>query len=238
MHVHRNDGLLKSRLQVSIIFFAASLTCLLGGFIVSTRLNDISMQYAVSLSTLGFGMLLWWQNKIYLTRWGPKSQQDAALARGLKGVDSRYHLFAFPSSRLPDYILAGPMGLLVLLPRTVTGTVSCNDGRWSHDEGTPLLVRLTLIMSPRPTLGNPEKDAASGVADLRRFLTSKLGAETAERIPIEPILVLMDPHVKLESHGCATPGLYVRNLRSHVRREPRVLQNNELDGLVEALSAA
>src|SRR5581483_11536380 len=109
MQLHRNEALLRNRLRISVVYFVASLVCLMGGFFVSTRLPDLSMQYAVSLTTLGFGMILWWQNKVYLSRWGPKSVQDGPLAHALKGVDSRYHLFAFPSASLPDYVLAGPM---------------------------------------------------------------------------------------------------------------------------------
>src|SRR4051794_4752585 len=170
MQLHRNDALLKNRLRLSIIYFVASLVCLLGGFLVSTRLTDLSMQYAVSLSTLGFGITLWWQNKRYLTRWGPKSVQDAAIARNLKGVDARYHLFAFASASLPDYLLVGPMGVQILLPKAVTGTVSCRDNRWVHDEGRPLLLRLSLLMSPLPTLGKPEAEARDGTESLKRFL--------------------------------------------------------------------
>jgi len=238
MQLHRNEALLKSRLRLSIIFFVASLVCLLGGFIVSTRLQDLSMQYAVSLSTLGFGITLWWQNKRYLTRWGPKSVQDATIAHNLKGVDNRYHLFSFVSVDLPDYLLVGPMGVLIVLPKAVTGNVSCNEGRWAHDEGRPLWLRLSLLMSPLPTLGKPDAEARDSVESVKRFLRRRLSDDEAERIPVEPIVVLTAPDVKLNVSGCSTEALYLRSLRSHVRRAPRVLASKELDALADALESA
>ncbi len=237
MHVHRNAALLKNRLQLSVVFFVASLICLMGGFLVSNRLDDLSTQYAVSLSTLGIGMILWWQNKSYLNRWGPKSQKDADIAKALRGLDSRYHLFAFPSAKLPDYLLVGPTGVVVLIPRAITGTVSCKDDRWTHDEGKSLLVKSLLVMSPRPALGNPTAEAARGIADVKRLLSSRLGTELAERVPVEGAVVLMEPNVKLTVHGCTTPSLYLRSLRGHVRRGARALQNAEIEQIAAAVEA-
>ena len=238
MQLHRNEALLRSRLRVSVVYFVASLVCLLGGFIVSSRLPDLSMQYMVSLTTLGFGMVLWWQNKVYLTRWGPKSLQDPALAQGLRGVDSRFHLFSFASARLPDYLLVGPMGVVVLLPKAVTGSVVCQDGRWSHDDGRPPLLRFAMIMSPQPSLGNPEREARDSAESVRRFLAQRLEVELADRVPVEAAVVLTDTRAKLAVQGCTTEALFLRTLRSHVRRAPRVLSNPEIDELVAALSSA
>jgi hypothetical protein len=238
MLLHRNEGLLRSRLRTSVVYFVASLVCLLGGFVVSTRLTDLSMQYMVSLTTLGFGMILWWKNKAYLARWGPKSLQDPAIAHALRGVDSRYHLFSFASGRLPDYLLAGPMGVVVLLPKAVAGAVACHDGRWQHDEGRPAFLRFLMVMSPQPSLGSPEREARQSIDDVKRFLTQRLEPELADRIPVEAVLTLTDPNVRLTVQGCTTQALFLRTLRSHIRRAPRVLSNAELDELVAALSSA
>jgi len=223
---------------MSVVYFVASLVCLLGGFVVSTRLEDLSMQYMVSLTTLGFGMILWWKNKAYLARWGPKSLQDPAIAQALRGVDSRYHLFSFASGRLPDYLLAGPMGVMVLLPKAVNGTVACQDGRWRNDDGRSALLKFLMVMSPQPSLGNPEREARDSIADVKRFLAHRLDADLAERIPVKPIVTLMDQNIRLNAQGCRTEALFLRNLRSHVRRAPRVLSTAELDELVAALSSA
>jgi hypothetical protein len=254
MQLHRNDALLRSRLRMSIVYFVASLVCLLGGFIVSTRIADfaalvrpgdtlqpddlLSMQYMVSLSTLAVGMLLWWKNKAYLIRWGPKSRQDATIVHAMRGIDSRYHLFAFASPRLPDYVVAGPMGVQILLPKMISGTVACQDGRWEHADGRSALVKFLMIMSPQPSLGNPNNEARDSVEGVKRFLNQRLGDELAERIPVEAVVTLIDPNVRLTAQGCTTQALFLRNLRSHVRRAPRVLSNPDLGELVAALSSA
>jgi hypothetical protein len=135
-------------------------------------------------------------------------------------------------------MVVGPMGVMILVTRAVTGSVSCNEGRWTHDEGRPLLVRLSLIMSPRPTLGNPGVEAQRSVDTVQRHLRHQLGAEEADAIPVEGIVVLTAPTVKLTVQGCTTSVLFLRSLRSHVRRAPRDLTPEQVNAVVAALDHA
>ncbi|HZT07446.1 MAG TPA: hypothetical protein VFC51_10490 [Chloroflexota bacterium] len=238
MHVHRNEALVRSRLRIGAVFLLVSMAVLLGGFIASTRQADVGEQFAISVSTLLIGLVLWWRNQAYLARWGPRNQYDSQLAGALRGLDARYHLFAFPAARLPDYVLVGPIGVLVLVPRAVGGNVVCDGERWSHDVDRPALLRLAVLFSGRPTLGNPGADAERAVRDLRAFLSERLGSEVAAKLEIEPLVVLINSQVKLMTHGCAVAALYLRTLRAHVRKLPRSLPQEAIGEIVRALEAA
>lgn len=235
MQIHTNDALIRRRLRVSLIYLSASLAFLIGGFIFSTAQTDVTIQYLVSLPALIMGLLLWARNQGYLERWGPRGRQDATLARSLRGLDSRYHLYAFPDPGLPDYLIIGPMGVLVVIPRAVTGTVACYDERWHHDDSRPPLQRVLGWFSPRASLGNPTADAQQGIQATYRYLASQLDEETLGRVRVDGLVVLTHPRVELSLHACPVPALLVRSLRSHVRRLPKVLSPSQLAHVLDAL---
>jgi hypothetical protein len=235
MQIHTNDGLIRRRLRVSVVYLVASLAFLIGGFIFSASQPDVAIQYVVSLPALIIGLLLWARNQGYLERWGPRGRQDAILARSLRGLDARHHLFAFPDSSLPDYLIIGPMGVLVLVPRAVTGAVACYDDRWHHDDGRTPVRRVLGWFSPRATLGNPTADAQGGIQATYRYLGARLNEETLGRIRVDGLVVLTHPRVELSLHGCPVPALLVKSLRSHVRRLPKVLSPGQLAEVLDVL---
>ena len=134
MQVHVNEALIRRQIRGSLVYLVLALVFLLGGFVASLSPENPTLQYVIPMPSLVIGLLLWWRNQRLLARWGPRTRQDAALARGLRGVDDRHHLFVFAHPSLPDYLIVGPMGALVVVPRQVTGVVSCYDERWRQEE--------------------------------------------------------------------------------------------------------
>lgn len=235
MQLHTNEDLLRRQLRISLIYLFASLAFLVGGFLLSLSLPDPVAQSLVSMPALLIGILLWARNQAYLIRWGPRSRQDRVLSRSLRGLDHRYHFFAFPNLSLPDYVIVGPMGMVVLIPRAVAGSVTCYGDQWSHDEGRPLLARLLLWFTYRPTLRNPTADAQRGIQATYRYLDRRLTPEVRAGVRVDALVVLTHPQVKLTQHGCPVPTLMLRSLRDHVRRLPKALTPGDLDQLLDAL---
>lgn len=235
MRLYVNEGLVRRRVRASLLYLALSLLFLVGGFLASVAEPDISRSYLISFSALAVGIAFWARNQTHLQRWGPRGRQDGAIARALKGLDNRYELLCFAAANLPDYLLVGPFGVLVLVARPVSGQVRCEQGRWRHDEGRPLPLRALLWFAPRIPLGNPEVDAHKGVEAVRRHLNARVG-EGAEPVTVEVAVVLTHPRSALTVQGCSVPALLAKSLRGHVRRLPHRLGAREVDKLAAAVA--
>jgi hypothetical protein len=237
MQIHINQGFLRRRLRLSIVFLFSSMVFLIGGFIVSITQQDLALQYAVTTPALLIGLVLWALNQRYLARWGPRMRQDAVLVRGLRGLDDRYSFFAFPGQGLPDYLVVGPMGVVVLVPRAVTGTVTCYEGRWHHDTGRSTLFRTLTWFVHRPSLGNPGREAQRGIETVYRFLSGKLPPELRERVRVDGAVVLTHPNIELSQRGSPVQAILLKSLRGHLRRMPRGLSPREGSAVAAALGA-
>ncbi|MPZ13261.1 MAG: hypothetical protein GEU73_02340 [Chloroflexi bacterium] len=237
MQVYTNELYVRRQVRWSGAHLIIAVLVLGVGFIFSAIQPDPVLQYAVSVPSLLIGLLFWWRNQTYIRRWGPRARQDPALRRALRGLDNRYHLLVFPGARLPDYLLVGPMGILILLPRGVAGSVTCVEGTWGHDPGRPLPLRLLLWFAPPVALGNPAADAERDVNLARRRIAERLPSELLEDVSINPVVVFTDPRVRVTMRGCQPPALLVRSLRSHVQRLPRSVSGGDVATLVEAFGA-
>ena len=238
MQVLVNERLLRRRLWFSLASMVGSILLLLLGFVGSTIVRDPLLQYAVSLPPLIVGIVLWSRNQAYLQRWGPRMRPDGAITRALRGLDARYALLVAPGSRLPDYVLVGPMGVVVVVPRTVTGTVTCYHGRWRHDDGRPVMLRLLSWLSVRPTLGTPTAEVERGVERTRRALAQRMPADLADALPVEGVVLFTHPQVNLALQGCDVPSITLKALRAHVRRLPRSLDSHAVQQTVASFGVS
>ncbi|MSQ24184.1 MAG: hypothetical protein EXR58_06500 [Chloroflexi bacterium] len=236
MQIHTNSVLLRRKSRIAGGFLLAATVCLVGGLFVSLVQPDPIIQYAVSIASLSLGLGFWARNQAYLHRWGPRWRQDQAIGNALKGLDNRYHLLVAPAPALPDYVLVGPMGILLVAPSPVRGTVRCTSKGWRHDDPRPLAVRWLLWFSPNPSLGNPTGDLERGVRATRAYLAPRLNPEIEGGLRIEGLAVFTDPAVNLSLDGCAGQGLLLRSFRGHVSRSPRALSNSAIGTIVEVLT--
>jgi hypothetical protein len=238
MRTHTNTALLRNRVRISLVYMFASMGFLIGGFLASLSQSDPTVQYVVSTVALVIGLLLWARNQRYLARWGPRNRQDAVLQRSLRALDDHYTLFSFPGSALPDYVLVGPMGALMIVPRAVTGTVTCYEGRWRNEENRSALARALLWFVHRPSLGDPGREAQQGIESTYRRVRQQLDAQVAERVRVDAIVVLTHPGVELSQRGCPVPAILLKSLRGHVRRLPKILNPREAAALAEVFEGA
>lgn len=237
MRVYTNGPLLRKRARRAGAYLFGATLCLLGGFLISLLQSDVAVQYALSIGSLAVGLLLWSRNQAYLHRWGPRSRQDEPLRRGLRALDDHYHLLVSPTSDLPDYLLVGPMGVLILVPSPVRGSVECVGNRWWHADRRPLALRWLLWFAPNPPLGSPSEEAQRGIDSTRAYLSDRIDGALQEKIKFEPLVVFTDPGIALHAQGCQTLALVLRSVRGHVRRMPRALSVSEVTKLVDVLTA-
>ncbi|MBM2809553.1 MAG: hypothetical protein HW416_312 [Chloroflexi bacterium] len=235
MQVHTNDRAAQQKIYLSLVYLVLALGFLLGGCVLSSNPEAFDQSFVASLASLAAGLFFWWLNQRLIRRWGPKSRLDGPLARALRGLDDRHHLFVFPASSLPDYLLVGPVGILVLVPRAIGGNVKCYEGRWLHDDNRPPIARAIRFLAPGPPLGNPSAEVQRGISTVRRFLGRHAPAELADRTGVDGIVVFTEPKVNLTLQGCRTPALSLRSLRSHIQRSPRALSSSETADLARLM---
>lgn len=237
MHVVTNEALLRRRFRLGMIFQLAALAVYgVGLFIVFadpatvTPFGGPPQLYAWPLVVVSLVCLLIAQN--FLRRYGPRYRQDEALQKALKGLDGRFTLFNFLSPSLPDYILVGPAGVHVLIPRPHGGQIVCQQDRWSRP-GSRLAFLGAFFGNP---LGNPSLEAGQGIATVTRQLRQRAPDALAEDTPIQALIVFMGSNVRLHLEGCSYPATTGRELRNLVRRQRGRLGPKQVDRLREALA--
>jgi hypothetical protein len=160
------------------------------------------------------GLILYNAGQIFLRRFGPRSRADEILSRTLKGLDRRYTLLAFPSTKLPDYILVGPGGIQVIVARPHDGAISCRANVWRRDPGSGLK-RLSALFGGAP-FGDPSKDVAKGIERVRQRL-QQAGIDEKQQPPVEGVIVLTNPNAKLRNDGCSYPVTTLKTLPNSLR---------------------
>ena len=237
MRVYTNQALIRRRLRWSVVYLVVSMGLLVGGFLLSLTELPLIAQYGGSLAALVAGLFFWSRNQVQLQRWGPRGRQDAVIVRSLRALDDRYHLLAFPDTSLPDYIVVGPMGVLVLVPRAISGRIVCSGNQWRHEDPRPQLMRLLRWLSSGQPLGDPGAEVSRAAERTRRHLAAILPDGLTDRMPIAGVVVFTHPEARLSLEGCQASALTLRSLRGHVRRLPRALSAGEVEDVTSVLTS-
>jgi hypothetical protein len=233
-----NKKLISQRVRIASAAHLAALAVFAVGLFISWSNPQPTLeQMAGAYGAIIVGLILYNVGQIFLRRFGPRFRQDEVLKRTLKGLDRRYTLLAFPSTKLPDYILVGPAGIQVVVARGHDGAIACRGNRWSRDPGSGLK-RLSGLFGGVP-FGDPSRDVVKGIAQVRKRLTAA-GIGEAEQPPIEGIIVFTNPAAKLRIDGCSYPVTGLKGLRANIRgakgSRERALDERSAGRVVQALS--
>jgi hypothetical protein len=239
MHVVVNEKLVKSRVRLASIAHVAALAVFAIGLFISWTNPEPTMEQMVgAYAAIIVGLVLYNVGQVFLRRFGPRIRQDVILARTLKNLDRRYTLVAFPSNKLPDYILVGPSGIQVIVTRPHDGSISCRANAWSRDTGGGLR-RLGGLFGGS-SFGNPSADVARGIERVRQRL-QQAGIEPEKQPPVDGIVVFTNPAAKLRIDGCSYPVTGLKGLRNVARggkgSRDRVLDEKTAERVVQALIA-
>src|SRR5436309_8036087 len=195
MHVVVNEKLVSTRVRIASAAHIAALAVFAVGLIISwTNPQPDWQEMAAAYTAIVLGLILYNVGQFFLRRYGPRVRQDALLAKTLKGLDRRFSLLAFPSTKLPDYILVGPAGVQVIVARTHDGNIACRANRWSREAGGGLK-RLGGLLGGVP-FGDPSADVSKGIEHVRRRL-EQTGLTREQQPPVDGIVVFTSPAAKL-----------------------------------------
>jgi hypothetical protein len=238
MHVVVNEKLVSTRVRIASAAHLAALGVFAVGLFISWSNPEPTMEQMVgAYAAIIVGLVLYNVGQIFLRRFGPRSRQEGILAKTLKGLDRRYTMLAFPSSKLPDYLIVGPAGVQVIVARIHDGAISCRGGAWSRDAGSGLK-RLSGLFGGTP-FGNPTQDVEKGIARVRQKL-AQAGIEESKQPPVDGIIVFTNPNAKLRIDGCPYPVTGLKGLRNNIRSgkgtRERALDERAAERVVQALT--
>jgi hypothetical protein len=238
MHVVVNEKLISTRVKIASAAHLAALAVFAVGLFISwSNPEPTYEQMAGAYAAIIVGLILYNVGQMFLRRFGPRSRAEGVLARTLKGLDRRYTLVAFPSTKLPDYTLVGPAGIQVIVTRPHDGAISYRAGNWVRDAGSGLK-RLSSLFGGTP-FGDPTKDVEKGIARVRERL-EKAGIEPGKQPPIDGVIVFTNPNAKLRIDGSTYPVTTLKGLRNNVRggkgQRERALDDRSAGRVVQALT--
>ena len=215
MQLVANQQLVKKRVRLGAAFHIGAFALFVGALILTTQ-TDVTRELPIfSWLAILVGMVLYSFGQTQLRRWGPRNRQEEQLGQAIRGLDDRYKLYAFLSSRLPDYILVSPAGVHVLVIRSDAGQISCVRDRWSRATG-----RLGGFFGGG--LGNPSADVQRQVNQVRALLTD---AGLEGQIPVAGLVVFTNEHVTLRIEACSVAVTRLKDLKEVLRRAAGKGQN-------------
>lgn len=238
MHVVVNQKLISTRVKIASAAHLAALAVFAVGLFISwSNPEPTGEQMIEAYACIVLGLVLYNVGQFFLRRFGPRFRQEGVLAKTLKSLDRRYTFLAFPSLKLPDYLLVGPGGIQVIITRIHDGQAICRGNQWSRDAGGGLK-RLGSLLGGVP-FGDPSRDAAKGIQQVRDRLT-KSGIPAEKQPPVEAIIVFTNPAAKLRIDGCSYPVTTLKGLRNNVRAakgsRERALAEQAAGRVVQALT--
>ncbi|MFN8525405.1 MAG: hypothetical protein U0821_20090 [Chloroflexota bacterium] len=206
-----NEQLVRTRIRIASACHIAALAVFAVGLFYSWNWGPSDFEQIVaSYVAIIIGLILYQVGQVFLRRWGPRSRADALLIRTLKGLDNRHTLVAFAAAKLPDYVVVGPAGVRVIVPRSQDGEVTCQADRWSHSKGQGL-GRFLALFGGNP-IGNPTADATDGVRKIKSKLESA-GLTEADYLDVRGIVVFSSPAVRLRIEGASQTVTRLKQLR-------------------------
>ncbi len=206
MRVTTNPQLIRRRNRLGTYTSLAGIAVLMSGMFFAFQRNQSAVW--VSLVALIAGFALAQVGTYNLRRWGRSPRPDEILAQELKGFDDRYHLYTWT---LPvPYVLLTPQGLYNFTTRDQTGEIAVRGANWRSKASLSKI--LTFFGSEG--LGNPTIEAQAQADKLRTWLKSKLPGAAAE---VMPVVVFIDPRVKLEVAEPTVPVLDAKNVKKWLR---------------------
>lgn len=208
MQLAANQRLARNRARLGTGLNLASLVFLFGASLVSFNQQLLDEFAWVPWVGVVVGMGLFLIGQTQTKRWLPNQQQASMLQKAASGLDDRYKMYQFLSTSLPDFVLVGPGGVQVLVPRAEGGKVVCDHDRWTKGGGSFFLRFL------EPGLGNPTRDAQGGLKRIQALLdTAGLSG-----VPMSAIIVFTHQNAQLRIDASSVPVTKLKDLREVLRR--------------------
>jgi hypothetical protein len=219
MRVVTNHRLARRNRQLAQYSFFASFLVPLGGLLLLNQQTAqpssanvlVSVVLPFMVLPVAYGVMIF---AIRLSNlWVRQPRPEAAIEAGVKGLSNKsvlYNYYFFPAR----HVIFSPQGVFAIVTRFQDGTFAVEGERWSTRK-SPFqrlvsLLRLDMI-------GDPSADAQRAAAHVGKLL-----ADIAPDVPVQPLVVFVDPRVQLTVTNPTVPVLHANpkmglNLRDYLR---------------------
>ena len=143
-----------------------------------------------------------------MRRWGRPPRPDQIIEKELKGLDDKYHFYAW-SLPVP-YVLLSPQGVYAFATRDQGGKVSVEGSRWSSKFNAARI----FFAFAQEGLGNPGAEAAEMAGRLEKWIKTKAPEMEA---PVQPAVLFLADNVQLTINEPAVPVMQVEGLKKWLR---------------------
>ncbi len=210
-----NYPLIRKKARIGKIATGIGVVALGTGFLSSLRMSAERPEWGVVVASyvaliVALGSLS--LGRYYIGKWARRPRPDEVLAEVLKGFDSRYYLMSYLPSLPVEHLLVTPLGLIVVVVRSLAGDIRNRGNRWSRKFN----FNQFFGGFSDGSLGNPSTDATRAVSAMRELLTTGLGAQAAE-VPISAVAVFTDRKANLNIENPSVPVIGPDELQNYVR---------------------
>ena len=213
MQIVRDEALVKRRKRIGQIGSFAGLGVLAAGMAASLLApeENVTLKLYLPFITLFVGFLLSTVGIYYTNHWGRSPRPDQMIDNSLKGLGRQFKIYHYVLP--PSHLLLTPGGPVVLISRMEGGVYTARGDKWSQR----FTIGRVLRFMGQEGLGNPTKEAAYQVEQVRRFV-SKNAPELGD-VPIRAAVVFMAENVLLDVEETGVPVVRAAKLKGLVRSE-------------------
>jgi hypothetical protein len=219
MRIVTNTELARRNRRLANLLFFFSMGVLIAGFLVAnlqiTAADNTTLALSVILPwiVLPVGLISTLTSVKMTNLWVRRPRPEDAIPAGLKGLSKRsafYSYYHFPAR----HVLIAPQGVFAIITRWQDGSYSVSGDQWKmHGGFLPALGRFFR----RDKVGNPTEEALKAAAHIKTLL-----AKDAPDVEVHPLIIFVDPKVRLEIDNPTVPVLYADenrepNLRDFMR---------------------
>lgn len=165
--------------------------------------------------------------------WVRQPRPETVIEAGAKGLGNKavlYNYFHFPAR----HVIISPLGVFAIITRFQDGSYSVEGRKWTTNKSA--MGRILSIFR-MDAMGDPTADAERAAAHVKSLL-----APIAPDVPVQPLVIFVDPRVQLDVTNPEVPVLYADSkneptLKSYLRditKEKRpTLTQEQIDAFEE-----
>lgn len=224
MRIETNHRLVRRNRRLAQYLFFFSIAVLVGSFVYvnSQALGgempqpgspEASLALLLPALVLPFGVISSMVSVRMTNNWIRRPRPEESLQTGLKGLSNRSVLYNYMHMPL-RHLLICPQGVFAITTRFQNGSYEVDGERWTTHEG--LFGRFTSFFR-RDGIGQPAAEARQNAARIQEFMP--------QGIEVRPLIVFVDPEVRLEVRDSPVPVLHTdskreANIRDFLRKIP------------------
>lgn len=240
MRVETNEKLLRRNRKIAqYMFFASFGIPIVGLFLINQQAatptsQNVLVGFIIPLVVLPAAYIITMLSVRMANLWVRLPRPEVVIPEGLKGVSSKsvlYNYYHLPAR----HVLIAPQGVFAIVTRFQDGQFAVDGEKWMTRKTT--LGRLLGVFR-MDSIGNPTEDARKAANHVKKLLEP-----VAPDVPVQPVIVFVDPRAQVNIINTDVPVVYANskrdpNLKDYVRglgRENRVsLTPEQIEAFEEA----